>query len=380
MKTTLIVTQSWRSASLSEGLNMPNSNLQTLLEEAYSALDRGDLVLAKELLDQSRQADPEHRDTALLEIDILEADQGGEEAMVACEELSDRFPDDLLVQYRLATLFLDIYSEIHEARPLLEHILEKVDAGESVTLAGESLNNTDEQKSFRLDLLLTISDCRLASGDPFGALEASEAAVEIHPEDPMAQMSLATAYFELGRLDESDQCVAGVLQHDPGFADGFWLQGRILTFRGDSEKAETLFVKATTLAPDRFSMPYRVHDADTFQALVHEGLETLPDSLRKYFKAADIRLERLPTLKISSVAEPHHPPTVLALCGGQPALAPSGAKPLSVWPEYLSLFQENLEIASESKQEFCELLIDALVHETAQFFQVSDEEFIENIP
>ncbi len=359
---------------------MPDSIIQTLLEKAYSALDSGDLPQAKDLLHQSRQADPEHRDTSLLEIDVLEADGGREEAVVACEELFDRFPDDLLVQYRLATLFLDTYADIHEARPLLENILKEIEAGGSVTLAGESGNNTDEQAAFRLDLLLTMSDCRQADGDPLGALEASEAAIKSHPADPVAYMSLATAYFELGRLEESDGCVAKVLQRDPGFADGYWLRGRILTSRGETEKAEKLFVKATTLAPDRFSMPYRVTDSDAFHALVQESLKALPNSLCKYFEAMDIRLDRLPALKETSVVDAHHPPTVLALCGGQPAVAPSGAKLLSVWPEYLSLFQENLEIASESEEEFCELIVDALVHEAAQFFELSDDELIENLP
>lgn len=356
---------------------MSAKEFQTVLENAYVALDGGALLEAKDHLQQARKLDPDHRDVGLLEIDLLDSEGLGEEAVLACEDLLHAFDDDLLVQYRHATLLLDTYEDVEHARPLLEEVFRALENGAAVKLAGDAVGSEDEQASFRLDLLLTLADCRTADGDVEGAFTAASSAVSLNPSDPMAHITLATIEFEGGKLENSLKNTQKAADLEPLLPDAHWLKGRILTMQGAFKEADEAFQRAVTSAPDRFTMPFKLKENIDVSELLERGFLELPNRLAEYMRQLQVEIEDLPSVERLSNQETPMPPSALAALTNEAVLAQDGVEPLSVWPQSVTVYRRNLEIASESEEELIDLMIDALLHEVAYFFGQSVHALVE---
>ena len=123
-----------------------SQSLPDLLDAGYEQIFARDLDAARKTLDQARRAFPNEPDVALLEVDLLVEAGEGEQAVAAAEEARSRFQGDMIVSFKLATLLLDIFDDVIEARTILEDLntrLEKGDAPNAVVICSNSAQMTN---------------------------------------------------------------------------------------------------------------------------------------------------------------------------------------------------------------------------------------------
>jgi predicted Zn-dependent protease with MMP-like domain len=355
---------------------MTDGKLADVLDAAYEALYDDKLDAARQALDQARRIAGGARDVRLLEIDILEADGAGEEAVSAAEEALEALPDDMAVTFRLATLLLDIYDDVDSGRPHLENLHARLKKGERPTATDSELT-PDEKKAadddFALEVLLTLSDCRAADLDPRGALAAADEACALAKDDAMARLARAAALFDLCELDESEKAIAQCIDRDPRLPDAYWLRGRLLTVRGDEAGANKAFAKAVALDEERFHAPHRVSE-DAFAELMEASLADLPEVVRKYLKNVAISVQDVPELARMKSNDPPLSPGSLGLYEGTPpSMAPSD-DPWSHFPSGITLFRKNIELAASNAEELQDLVGSTLLHEVGHYLGLDEED------
>lgn len=346
-----------------------------LLDSAYEAFEDEDMELARDLWEQARALDADAREVWLLDIDLLELEGDAEEAVARAETALQAHPNDMILQVRFATLLLDVYEDVGEARPHLEDAWLRLRGGEKPDIsAGDERD--EAAVDFELELLLTLSDCRAADLDPRGALEAAEAAVALDRQDAVARLALGAALFDLWRFDDADKAVSQALDREPRLADGHWLRGRILTAKGDEDGAERAFNKAISYDPERFSAPRRCTE-DEFVAMMEEALEELPDPVQDYLKNVAISVESTPPPARLQENEPPLSPGSLGLFEGQPpALAPND-DPWAHFPKQITLFRKNIEISAATAEDLRDLIGTTLLHEVGHFLGLDESDLEE---
>lgn len=348
---------------------------EDILDAAYEAFAAEDFEAARRHLEEARQADPQAREVLLLEIDLLDVEGEGEEAVARAEQATKLHPHDLLLRVRFATLLLDVYDDVAEARPHLEEAWRQVRAGERPDL-GDDEEAEETFLDFQLELLLTLSDSRAADHDPRGALEAADAAIELDRDDPMARLARAASLFDLGRLDDAERAIAQALDRDARFADAFWLRGRVLTVRGDDAGAEKALSRAVALDPERFAAPHRISEAE-FAALMEEALEELPEPVQKYLKNVAIAVEDVPPLERLLENDPPLSPGSLGLYEGVPPSLAPGDDPWAHFPSQITLFRKNIELSASTEDELRDLIASTLLHEVGHFLGLDEEDLEE---
>lgn len=359
-------------------------DLDDILDQAYAALYDGDVVAARKRLDEARQKDSKDRDVLLLEADVFEAEGAGEEAVAAVEEALKRYPGDLALSFRYATLLLDVYDDVAGARPVLEEVVARLEKGEHPGVPaekGKAAANDDAEEDealleMRLEAWLTLSDCRAADHDPLGALDAAEKAVELAPDDGQARLAKAAALFDLCRLDEAEKVIAQALDRDPRLPDAYWLRGRLLTVKGDEDAAEKALARAVALDEERFHPPLRISE-DDFVAIMEESLEELPEQVRDYLKNVAIAVEDVPSLERLMLSDPPLSPGSLGLYEGTPPSLASGDNPWDHMPNQITLFRKNIELSAKDEDDLRDLIATTLLHEVGHYLGLDEDDLDE---
>ncbi|MCC7108966.1 MAG: metallopeptidase family protein [Deltaproteobacteria bacterium] len=348
-------------------------SLAEAIDEAYEALYDDRLPAAREALARAQRIDAKHPEVRLLEIELLEAADEAEEAVVAAEQAVAALPKSMLLRLKLATLLLDIYDDVPAARPHLEDLAARLNKGEKPDVAGE---DADAPRDFAVEVWLTLSDARGSDHDPKGALVAAEKAVALAKDDAAARVALGTARFDLCELDDAEKHVGQALDRDPRSADAWWLRGRIHTVRGDHAAADKAFAKAAQLDPVRFAPPFRV-DEDSFARLMEESLEELPEQVRSYLKNIAIAVEDVPALEQVAKNDPPLSPGSLGLFEGTPPSLAPGDDPWSHFPSRITLFRRNIEISCVDEDELRDLVSSTLLHEVGHYLGLDEEDLDE---
>jgi predicted Zn-dependent protease with MMP-like domain len=352
------------------GLRM---SLADAIDEAYEALYEDRLPAAREALVRAQRLDAKHPEVRLLEIELLEASDEAEEAVLAAEKAVSALPKSMLLRLKLATLLLDVYDDVPAARPHLEELAARLERGDKPDVGGD---DASAPRDFAVEVWLTLADARGSDHDPRGALAAAEHAAALAPDDAVARVALGSARFDLCELDLAEKHVAQAIDRDPRCADAFWLRGRIETVRGNHGAADKAFAKAAQLDPVRFAIPFRV-DEDAFARLMEESLEELPEQVKSYLKNIAIAVEDVPALEAVQRNDPPLSPGSLGLFEGTPPSLAPGDDPWSHFPSRITLFRRNIEISCIDEDELRDLVSSTLLHEVGHYLGLDEEDLDE---
>ena len=358
-------------------MSQPQDAVHTnLLDEAYSALDSGDLALARQKHAALAQHSPKHRDALMLESELLELSGLGEEALAVLEEDEHKLRQDLVLGFRYATLLLDVYDDVMGARPIIEDVYERLGKGESPLLhEAQSEDDHAEIAGFKLELLLALSDCRAALSDAYGALELAIEAAKMAPDDAHAQITLANAHFDLCEIDDAEAVLKKALNIESDLPDAFYLQARMLTSQNKHDEADELFQKANALAGERFALPFRRSAAD-FEKDIEGAFSQMPKGLAAYLKKTSLSVRDLPELGALKENDPPLSPSALGHYEGD-APKREGAISLDVVPSAIALFRKNFEITASDADEMRELIHTTLLHEVVHFLDLEEDDLAE---
>jgi predicted Zn-dependent protease with MMP-like domain len=111
-------------------------------------------------------------------------------------------------------------------------------------------------------------------------------------------------------------------------------------------------------------------DADTFESIVVEALDTLPPEFARYLENVEIQIEPRPTREQRRVVGLKPWQTLYGLYQGVPLTERSSGALLM--PDLITLFQEPLERDFPGREQLRAQVRRTLLHEIAHFFGISD--------
>ncbi len=346
------------------------SKLTDLIDEAHEALYADQIDEAKRLLNEARRLDGRNIDVRLLEVDVLATEGLLDEAVSAAEEAKEDNPKSMIIGLRLATLLLDGFDDVHEARPVLEDLARRLGKGEAPDTGGEGAEEQKEVAAdFAVEVWLTLSDVRASDHDPHGALAAADGAVALAPDDAMARVARACALFDLCRVDEAEKIAALAIDRDKNNADAWWLRGRIHTIRKDEEKAEKAFERAVALDGERFQPPHRISE-DGFAKVIEEAMGELPEPVKNAMKNVDVIVEDVPDVEVLKKSDPPLSPSAVGLFDPEP-LAPNAGPGQ---PVRIFLYRKNLEISCATEEEMVDEIGVTLLHEIGHHLGLDEDD------
>jgi predicted Zn-dependent protease with MMP-like domain len=111
-------------------------------------------------------------------------------------------------------------------------------------------------------------------------------------------------------------------------------------------------------------------DAETFESIVVEALDSLPPEFAHYLSNVEIQIEQRPTREHRRELGLKPWQTLYGLYQGVPLTERSGGSPLM--PDLITLFQEPLERDFLGREQLRAQVRRTLLHEIAHFFGISD--------
>lgn len=112
-------------------------------------------------------------------------------------------------------------------------------------------------------------------------------------------------------------------------------------------------------------------DRDTFERLVAEAIDALPDDFRSRLDNVEIVVDTWPSPTILAKAEQRHPAQLLGFYEGVPQTRRTHYYGL-VLPDKISLFQRPIEMRCQTLQEIRAMIAHVLRHEIAHHFGIDD--------
>lgn len=234
----------------------------------FAYLKHGDLAAAEKWLKQAAEGNP--RDARIpYQLGLLYRQQGREDqaskAFALSEELRQR--DD------------------RESRLRVE-CAQKLDQGprEEAHALCEQLYDPDNAEK-----LMTLGTIYAQHGDLEAALKPLRQAAELQPQSPQMQYNLALAYYQLNRLEDAREPMAGAVKRWPDLFQLNALYGAILFKLAEYSSAYPVLHRAHQLNPDDVGTRDMLYDTAMRLALKEQSAKRYSDSLRYLDEAANLR-------------------------------------------------------------------------------------------
>lgn len=112
-------------------------------------------------------------------------------------------------------------------------------------------------------------------------------------------------------------------------------------------------------------------DAETFESIVVEALESLPPEFARHLRNVEVQIEPRPTREHRRAAAIKPWQTLYGLYQGVPLTERAGGDPLL--PDLITIFQEPIERDFHGRDELRAQVRRTVLHEIAHFFGISDE-------
>jgi predicted Zn-dependent protease with MMP-like domain/Flp pilus assembly protein TadD len=245
------------------------------------------------------------------------------------------------------------------------------DPDEALKLIDEALELAEDEDEY-LDGLLLKAEALVALGDADD--EAREALGEL-PEDvqfsePVYHLRAARCYYDLGEVDEALEHYTRCLSEEPDNSDAWHGMGLVHEERGDQAAQVEAWKKVRKLDLDEEPAPWAI-TADEFGEIADAAVAELPARIKKLLENVPILASAYPSEEfIADGGDPR----VLGFFDGLPYPEKSNAVGDNGHLDCINLYQRNIERMCRSREEVEEEVRITVLHETAHFFGMSEED------
>ncbi len=192
-------------------------------------------------------------------------------------------------------------------------------------------------------------------------------------DEPELLCDLGEAWEELDELPKAKAAFEAALERDPDLADAHYALGRYQHELGNRDEATKHWLKTRELdlASPRSSLVLTEQELET---IAESTLLELPEEVRSRLGNVPIFVEDLPSeVLVREGADPR----LLGLFTGTPLPSKSHLEGQPTTPDSAILFLRNLEHACGDREELAEQVRITILHETAHFFGLEDEDLEE---
>jgi predicted Zn-dependent protease with MMP-like domain len=259
----------------------------------------------------------------------------------------------------------------HEALLALGNALLNTDGAEPVeglALIERAIAASPDEQA-RSESLLIKAESLLALGDRD---EQAFAAVDGIPplEDPELQLRAAHVYFELGRLDRAQEKAAQVLSKDSKDADALYLLGLIYESQGLTGPMTSAWLEVRELDLAEADPPWAL-EMEAFSDIAERAIASLPEEIHRHLANVPVLVEEYPE---AHIVEEGFEPRLLGFFSGVPLPDQMHVGGPIGHLECVILFKRNIERDAMDAEEIAEQIQITVLHETAHFFGLSDDD------
>jgi predicted Zn-dependent protease with MMP-like domain/Tfp pilus assembly protein PilF len=326
--------------------------LQTLVERGFVALDGGDPEAAARALDQARRISRDDAGVLLLDAALLDDAGDPDAALVIYHRLAEAHPDDPVPHVHAGGVYLyskgDPNGALEAADRAIERVEEDDELAEAIQLkvrALAALGRADEAATALRELDTSIID------------------------DPQTIDAIADAALEAGQASAAITWWQRLANDDEWGADAWYGIGCAREAQGDGAAQAKAWLE--TRRRDAGEPPAPWHLApEAFEEIAAAALGELPDAARERLTNVPVLVDDLPS---ENLVKDGVDPRVLGLFEGTPMPAESvlGGGPTVTT---IHLFQRNLEAAAADADDLREQIRITVLHETAHFFGLDEDD------
>jgi predicted Zn-dependent protease with MMP-like domain/Flp pilus assembly protein TadD len=231
----------------------------------------------------------------------------------------------------------------------------------------------------RRDLLYELSVLEAAGWNRAGradrGLRRANEALSLFPNSVDALRERATSSFDLCDFDAAEADLVEVVRSEPGDAWAYYHLGLIEERNRSFEQAQWYFDRAHALAPEEFSLPVRLSDAE-FASGIEEALGRLPQAIRPHLERVAVSVEELPSVDLLKSTRPPLPPTIVGVFRGTPVprnAHSGGAAPAGS----IVLYRRNLERSGKDVGDVRRQIAITVMHEVGHLLGLNEDELRE---
>ncbi len=327
--------------------------LEALIDKGFAKLDEGDVAGATRQLGLARRIDPRHPDVLLLDAELAAADGDVARALPLLEKVHELRPDDASPLISAAGLVLYSLDDPETALGTIDRALELCDDEDQLVAA----------VLVRADALLAlerVDEAREALG------ELSSSAIE----DPARQLQIGECHLAADDGQGALRWFTKAQAHDDFRIDALYAAGWAHeALRDDAAKiaAWRQVRDADAAAP---WPPWRLPDGE-LERLAEAAFAELPPRARELLDAVPMIIMDLPPDAI--VAEGLDP-RLLGLIDGPDRVQQVQDGSVGATPVNIFLYAKNLEAAFDDPEELAEQIRITVLHETAHYFGLDEDE------
>jgi tetratricopeptide (TPR) repeat protein len=204
------------------------------------------------------------------------------------------------------------------------------------------------------------------------ALPHLDRALAVLPDDPDVVYERGVALYELCRFEDAQRAFERAVALSPDDPWALHQLGLVAERKGDSARAEALFLRARKLAPADFPGEVPV-DEGAFRAEVAAAVAALPQEERRALAEVPVDVEDLPETDDLLAVDPPLSPSILGLFRGPaedlPCSAADGPRCRSI-----VLYRKNLARFARDRAELAHQVRVTLLHELGHLHGEDDEQ------
>lgn len=320
------------------------------LDAAREAMAAGDDARARRLLMRLRRSAPEMPELFVTEGELATLDGEPETAIARFEAARERAPEWATPAVYLAEVLLREANEPEAALDLAEDVLAEWPDDEAAPLARFV-------RAAALMLLERDAEARAALG-------------EVDTDEPDTMCELGSFYMDLGEPVQAAGWFARAVEAAPTFADAWHHLGQALHEQDRRGDAADAWLECRRLDRAGRRPAWRLGD-DRIEALAESTLRELPHGVRDALEDVPIFVEDAPS---EALVREGLDPRVLGLFTGTPLPDKETMGGHVHAPDAVQIFVRNLERICVDREELEEQLRITILHETAHFFGLEDED------
>ncbi|HYU15863.1 MAG TPA: metallopeptidase family protein, partial [Candidatus Acidoferrum sp.] len=247
------------------------------------------------------------------------------------------------------------------------------DPDAAIALAERALEvaEGDEEKA---DVLLLRAEAELDQEDEQAATEAALATMgtveDLTVRDPVLLTRAGQVYLELDDGEQAERAFLRAVDEDPSLSDAHHGLGLLYEQRGDRDAMIKAWTDTRRL--DELSPPPPWHmSADEFERVAEQAMAELPAEVLTRLENVPVLVEDLPG---EHLVKEGYDPRLLGLFSGVPLPEKSHVTNQVAVIDAVHLYQKNLERQSAHRDQLLEEIRITVLHETAHFFGLEDED------
>ncbi|GAB4147659.1 MAG: hypothetical protein Fur0037_15900 [Planctomycetota bacterium] len=257
--------------------------------------------------------------------------------------------------------------------PVLERIEAALNEGRELEALQMAEDALAADEADRLDLLFLAGDALLRLGDARAAEVRFREILASDRDCQGTRCSLALSLFKQCRFEEAWEALDQAKAVPDPVSDVHVVEGLLLEREGKLREADECFRRAHDLDPEHHRLPIR-YSKKKFDRQVEKAIALLPKEFRKHLDAVPVIVDLLPPEDLLLGDGYAEDPEILGLFDGVPlAETGDGLGGEISEPNYIYLFQRNIERFALDEKDLVEQVRVTLYHELAHYLGFDEE-------